>query len=302
MTMSEEYIDISSISDLHNLYDCGKPRHPLVTLIDLREHSLCGPSAGILFRLGFYAVFCKKYAGLLKYGKSYYDFNEGSVIFMSPGQVISHSTGARPEEGWGLFFHPDLLNRSAIGSKMQDYSFFQYEANEALHVSDEEKMILNNCVESIKREYSQNIDKHTGGLIQNNIELLLNNCSRFYDRQFYTRSKTNADIVQQFEKILKEYFAQNSLIETGIPNVKYFAKKLNLSSKYLSDLLNKFTGKTTLEYIHLQLVEKAKVLLWSTNHSISEVAYALGFEHPSHFAKLFKNKTGKSPSDYRRVN
>lgn len=299
--MSNPYIDIESISVLHELYGCGKPKHPLVTLIDLSVNSICNPNDGLFFRLGFYTIFCKKFSGILKYGKSYFDFNEGSLIFLGPGQVISHNSGPHPEEGWGLFFHPDLLNRSVLGSKMHDYSFFNYEANEALHISEDENIVLKNCVENIKREYSQAIDRHTNGLIQNNIELFLNNCNRFYDRQFHTREKVSSDIVQQFEKILNEYFAQNTLIDLGIPKVKYFSEKLNLSPNYLSDLLNKFTGKSTQEYIHLQLVDKAKALLWGTDMTIGEVAYKLGFEHQSHFTKIFKSKTDKSPSDYRRI-
>jgi AraC-like DNA-binding protein len=146
------------------------------------------------------------------------------------------------------------------------------------------------------------MDKHTQGLIVSNIELLLNYCNRFYDRQFYTRAKVNSDVLQQFETLLNDYFAQSSLIESGLPGVKYFASKLNLSPNYLSDLLNKFTGKTTQEHIHLAMIDKAKSMLWGTNSSISEIAYGLGFEHPSHFTKIFKTKTGKSPSEFRHVN
>jgi AraC-like DNA-binding protein len=206
------------------------------------------------------------------------------------------------EEGWGLFFHPDLINGTSFAKKINEYSFFNYEANEALHISDDEKMILKDCVEKIEKEYSQNIDKHTQGLIVSNIELLLNYCDRFYDRQFLTRNKVNKDIVQRFEHLLNDYFAQDELINAGLPDVKFFASHLNLSPNYLSDLLNRFTGKTTQEHIHLKLVDTAKSLLWSTEKSISEIAYELGFEYPSHFTKVFKTKTGLTPQQYRSAN
>src|ERR1700744_2631075 len=300
--MTEQFTDIESISDLLQLYGAGSPKHPLITVIDLGKYRTLGRGPARSYRLGFYSIFCKKFSGVLKYCRSYYDFSEGSMMFTAPGQVTSTSDGPRHEEGWGLFFHPDLINNSPLGLKIQQYSFFQYEANEALHVSEEEKATLAAVIENIKKEYGQNIDQHTQGLIQSNIELLLNYCSRFYDRQFYTRQKVSSDVVQQFEKLLKDYFAQETLINSGIPGVKYFASELNLSPNYLSDLLNKFTGKTTQEHIHLQLVDKAKSLLWSTGKSVSEIAYALGFEHPSHFTRLFKHKTGYAPSGYRHLN
>jgi len=300
--MPESYIDIESISELHELYGVGKPKHPLITVIDFDNDQINRPKDAAIYRVGFYTIFCKKFSGTLRYGRSYYDFNEGSLMFTGPGQIVSPSPELRIEEGWGLFFHPDLINTGALGRKMMEYSFFNYEANEALHVSEDEKIILNTCVQNIHKEYLQNIDKHTNGLIQANIELLLNYCSRFYDRQFYTREKANIDVIQQFEKLIKDYFAQETLIDTGLPNVGYFASKMNFSPNYLSDLLQRFTGKTTQEYIHLQLVDKAKSLLWSTQKSVSEIAYTLGFDHPSHFTRLFKSKTGYAPSNYRHLN
>jgi AraC family transcriptional activator of pobA len=189
--------------------------------------------------------------------------------------LMLHSN--KRERRWNIYVSRQLciqrvfsgLASSALGRKIKDYSFFNYEANEALHVSEEEKKTLAVVIENIKKEYAQNIDKHTQTLIQSNIELLLNYCSRFYDRQFYTREKVNSDVVQAFEKLLKGYFAQDTLINSGLPNVSYFAGKLNLSPNYLSDLLHKFTGKSTEEHIHLQLVDKAKTLLWSTQRSVS---------------------------------
>jgi AraC-like DNA-binding protein len=300
--MSEKYIDLESINDLHKLVHYAPPQHPLVSVIDHKDFYEKRPKVDALYRFGFYTISCKKFEGLMKYGKGYYDFNEGSLMFTAPGQVIAPGPNVVVEEGWALFIHPDLIHGTDLGRKIHQYSFFNYEANEALHISEEEKLIIKDCVAKIEREYAQNIDKHTQGLIVSNIELLLNYCDRFYDRQFYTRAKINSDVVQQFETLLKEYFSQSTLIEAGLPSVKYFASKLNLSPNYLSDLLNKSTGKTTQEHIHLELIDKAKSLLWGTNNSISQIAYGLGFEHPSHFTKIFKTKTGRSPSEYRNIN
>jgi AraC family transcriptional activator of pobA len=298
--MQKPLIEISAISDLHKLYNCPGPKHPLVSFISLQEMNRENfPEEETAYRLNFYAVYLKQTKGSMKYGRSHYDFDEGALVFTAPGQVISTQRYLSFNEGWGLFFHPDLLYRTDLGKKINQYSFFQYDNNESLHVADEEKKILLQCAENIIREYSQNIDKHSQELIVSNIELLLNYCSRFYDRQFITRAKVNHDIVQQFETALLNYFSQDSLINAGLPDVKYFASRLNLSPNYLSDLLNKYTGKTTQEHIHLQLVEKAKSLLWGTTKSISEIAYNLGFEHPSHFTKIFKTKVGASPKAFR---
>jgi AraC-like DNA-binding protein len=300
--MSVSHVHIESISELHEFYGVAKPLHPLITVIDMGDNQINRPQKPVTCDVGFYTIFCKKFAGTLQYGRSYYDFSEGSLMFTAPGQTVTSTPELHIEEGWGLFFHPDLINTGTLGRRMNDYSYFNYEANEALHVSEEEKNILTICIQNIRKEYERNIDKHTNRLIQSNIELLLNYCSRFYDRQFYTREKVNTDVVQQFEKLIKDYFAPETLIDAGLPNVRFFASRMNLSPNYLSDLLQRFTGKTTQEHIHLQVVDKAKSLLWSTQKPVSEIAYTLGFEHPSHFTRLFKSKTGHSPSDYRHLN
>jgi len=296
------YIDIPTIGDLHDLVSYPRPRHPLISVIDHEDFYAKRPKEEVLYRFGFYSISCKKFEGLMYYGKSQYDFSEGSLLFTAPGQVLGPGPNVKVIEGWALFFHPDLLYGTSLGRRMHEYSFFQYEVNEALHMSEEEQKIIRDCVDKIAIEYRQPIDKHTQSLLVSNIELLLNYCNRAYDRQFYTRTKVNTDVVQRFETALKEYFNQNTLIEAGLPPVTYFATKLNLSPGYLSDVLQRFTGKSTVEHIHLELVEKAKSLLWGTEQSISEIAYELGFEHPSHFTKIFKAKTGKSPSEYRHPN
>ena len=295
------YVDIKSIAALHELFRIEKPVHPLISVVDLAKADPSHRESGASYRLDFYSVACKKIEGLFGYGRTNYDFSEGMLMFTAPYQVLT----PRPEkkvEGWGLYIHPDLLNASSKGHKLTLFSFFGYDVNEALHISDSEKNVLEECLQNIQREISMNLDKHSYNLILTNLELFLSYCSRFYDRQFLTRIKPSNDIVEKFEMLLNDYFAQDSLIEARVPDVKYFASHLNLSANYLSDLLNKYTGKTTQEHIHLKLVDKAKSLLWSTEKSISEIAFDLGFEHPSHFTKLFKNRTGFSPKQFRIQN
>ena len=300
--MPEKYLDIESISDLQGLYGAGKPKHPLITIVDLAKHQFNMPGEDEAYRFGFYSIFCKNFSGNMRYGRAYYDFNEGSLVFTAPGQVTASKKAPPPEEGWALFFHPDLLHGSSLGKKLGNYSFFNYEINEALHISEEEKLILFDCVRHIESEYSRGIDEHTQELILNNLEMLLNYSTRFYQRQFYTRATVSKDAVQQFEHLLVGYFANDTLIDKGLPNVGYFASRLNLSPNYLSDVLQRYTGKTTQEHIHLALIDKAKNLIWDKNKTISEIAFALGFEHPAHFTRLFKSKTGYAPSDYRHLN
>ncbi len=299
--MSEAFISIKSVVDLHRFYNSGSPKHPLITIIDLKNISRSDENfADYMYSLDLYTIIYKKFKGSLKYGRSNYDFQEGTLMFTAPNQAMSPSADTEIEEGWFLAFHPDFIYGSALAKKIQKYSFFKYESNEALHISEDEKALLDEVIFRIKKEYSQNIDRHTQDLILNQIEMLLNYSDRFYDRQFFTRNKTGNNITQRFESLLNDYFNDDHLIEKGIPEVKYFAEKLNLSSNYLSDLLSKFTGKTTIEHIHLKLVDKAKNSLLGTTKSISEIAYELGFEHPSHFTKIFKSKTGNSPLHFRK--
>jgi AraC-like DNA-binding protein len=244
--------------------------------------------------------------GNLMYGKNSYDYEQGTLVFTSPGQVTIFE-GEMPtendtDEGWILAFHPDLIRKSSLADKISQYSFFNYEVNEALHLSEEELGTIEDLLDKIVKEYSQNLDKHSQNLIISNIELLLDYCTRFYDRQFYTRSNLNLDFVSKFEKLLKTYYNTDRPAELGLPNVQYLASELNFSASYLSDLLKKETGKTAQEHIHLFVIEKAKNKLLNSKNSISEIGYALGFEYPQHFSNLFKSKTGFSPSEYRNFN
>jgi len=295
------YIDIDSISQLLEFFHYSKPTHPLIAVVDLskvdRSHRV--PDAS--YRLDLYSIACKQIEGSFKYGRTNYDFSEGSLMFTAPNQVLSPGIENKVE-GWAIYIHPDFLHASSKGQKLARYSFFGYDTHECLHISEAEKRVLEDCVQNIEKEIALNPDGHSHHLVLTNLELLLSYCARFYDRQFMTRLKKSNDVVEKFDRLLEDYFSKGSLIESGMPEVKYFASKLNLSANYLSDLLTKFTGKSTLEHIHLKLIDTAKSLLWSTENSISEIAYDLGFEHPAHFTKLFKNKTGYSPKAYRNLN
>ncbi|PZR24770.1 MAG: AraC family transcriptional regulator [Citrobacter freundii] len=296
-----EYVDINSIAGLHDFFHYEKPRHPLITVIDLAKVDRSHRKPETSYRLDLYSIACKKIEGVFKYGRTDYDFGEGTLMFTAPNQVLTPGIENKVE-GWGIYIHPDFLNASKKGYELTNYSFFGYDANEGLHISDEEDKVLLDCVRNIEKEIRNNIDKHSYNLIITNLDLLLSYCSRFYDRQFLTRMKTGNDIVERFDRLLNDHFAGKSFNGSGLPDVKFFASQLNLSPNYLSDLLHKYTGKSTQEHIHLKLIDKAKHLLWSTENQISEIAYELGFEHPSHFTKLFKNKTGYSPKEYRLLN
>lgn len=303
MQKPDRLLQFESISDLCRFLEVPGPRHPLVSVIpDHTDFYALRPREATTYRFGFYTISCKQMEGKLKYGRGHYDFGSGSLLFTAPGQLIAAGPEVSIDKGWALFIHPDLLYGTPLAKRMQDYQFFYYEVDEALHVSDEEKAILKDCLDKIDRECRQGTDKHTQKLLVSNIELLLNYCDRFYDRQFYTRAKVNADVVQRFEQLLNAYFAQDTLIHTGLPNVGYFASRLNLSANYLTDLLQRFTGKTTVEHIHLAIIDRAKEQLRGSQASVSEIAYNLGFEHPSHFTKLFRSKTGQPPTAFRGLN
>ena len=204
--------------------------------------------------------------------------------------------------GWGLFFHPDLIRATSLNDKLKSYSFFNYEVSEALHLSDKEKNILLECVQKIQSELQENIDVHSQYIIVSTIELLLNYCSRFYGRQMITRSQTNKSIIAQIENILTKYFAETKVKQQGLPTVKFLADNVHLSPSYLSDLLKKETGKNAQEHIHFYLIEEAKNYLINTEKNVNEIAYSLGFEYPQYFNKLFKQKTGNTPMEYRNLN
>lgn len=302
-----EIIRVRSITQIQESLGLEKPKHPLVTVYNHDNFKPNKHLTGKTMAFDLYQVTYKMCSdGSFGYGRNTYDFQEGTMVFMKPGQVVTfHEKEIEKHKaigGWSLFFHPDLIRKSQLGQHIDDYTFFSYDVNEALHLSDEEKKTIAEIRDKIVTEYSMNIDKHSQKLIIANIELMLDYCTRFYDRQFYTRENLNKDVVSRFEHLLKDYYNSGKALETGVPSVKFCGAELNMSSNYLSDLLKKETGRNAQEHIHHFVVDKAKTILLNSTDSVSQVAYELGFEYPQHFSKVFKKKTGMSPAEYRMVN
>ncbi len=305
-----EIIRIKSITEMHQISRLKPPKHPLITLIEEKELLQFNKQnnsnfVGVKLTSDMYMIMFKdKISGSLNYGRTSYDFQEGTLVFLAPGQVMEGHEIEIPEDTktWFLLFHPDLIRKSTLGKNIDNYSFFSYEANEALHLSAEEQEYVFSIVKQIKREYSQNLDTHSHQLIISNLELLLNNCLRFYDRQFYTRTSFNKDFVTEFESLLKNYFSSDMPLMHGMPKVSYFSDQLNMSANYMSDLLKKETGLSAKGHINKILVNKAKNALLNSTDSVSQIAYDLGFEHPQSFTRLFKSKTGVSPNEFRNLN
>lgn len=275
--------------------------HPLVNVIDFSQCNLVKP--GWLY-FGFYAIFLKDVkCGDLRYGRKYYDYQEGTLVFVAPGQVLeveAKNTAYFQPRGRALVFHPDLIRGTSLGREINRYTFFPYEAAEALHLSKRERNIVLESFANIAYEIEQNIDKHSKNLIVSNIELLLNYCMRFYDRQFITRHHVNKGILEEFENLLNEYFQTEKAKVQGFPYVGYFAKTLNLSPNYFGDLIKKETGKSAKEYIQLKLIDISKEKLYDMSKPVSEIAYELGFKYPQHFNRMFKKSTGYSPTEFRK--
>lgn len=302
--MNSEIIHVKSVADYHRLAGLESPRHPLVSISYHKDTKATMDFEGKRFAFGFYYISYKNAKYDMRYGRNSYDFDEGTLMFMSPGQTImpGNSSHDGDDGGWSLAFHPDLIRKSPLGKKIHDYSFFSYDVHEALHISETEVKLLTGLAEKIDMEYRQNIDQHTQNLIVSNIELLLDYCNRYYDRQFYTRTNLNKDYVTRFEQLLQDYYTSGQLAEKGIPAVAYFGEQLNMSGHYLSDMLKKETGKSLKKYINDFLINNAKTMLLGSTSPVSQIAYSLGFEYPQHFSKLFKQKTGMSPVEYRSLN
>ena len=298
-----QLIYLKSIADLSRLLN-ENDFHPLVAVVDFsktKDHI----EEETRITTDFYSVMFKNYCkSALTYGRKTIDFNEGSLICMAPNQVITIDTEIEPREnpmGWGLFFHPDLIRNTSLNAKMKDYSFFSYEIAEALHLSEKEKQLLFECILKIQSELKENIDDYSQTIIVSTIELLLNYCNRFYGRQFITRKATNRDILAKVEALLKQHFSIKT-IPNGLPTVKHLADAVHLSPGYLGDLLKKETGLNAQEHIHQYVIEEAKNILLNSNQSVSEIAFHLGFEYPQYFSRLFKQKTGKTPLEFRNLN
>ena len=301
-----EILNIESIDSFHKILGLTPPDHPLISIISDKESLGRADFDEALFNVRFstkmYAIMYKdNISGSLSYGRNTYDFQEGTLIFVQPGQVLKtpDKSEVMGKRGWTLLFHPDLLHNSNLSTKMNNYSFFSYESNEALHLSNKEKVFVAGVIEQIKGEIAQNLDQHSQKLIVSSLELFLNYALRFYDRQFFTRTKVNSDYVTSFEKALNQYFENGQAKINGIPTAVYFGEQLNLSPNYLSDLLKRETGKGIKEYTDEYLIAKAKTLLLNSSISVSELAYELGFDYPQSFTRLFRKKTGHSPKDFR---
>lgn len=291
---------VQTISELHEIAGFEKPKHPLVTVIDYSKVNVNDTPEHGSFICSFYSINFKNHCSFV-YGRQAFDHKEGTLHCTAPEQVITFDRKKEEgnTEGWGLYFHPELIRNTSLGKKIHEYSFFLYTENEALHLSDHEKQTLLSILKQMEKEYNTNIDHYSHDLIITNIELLLNYCKRYYGRQFITRTNQNKDILVRFETFISDYFNSGQLKNNGLPTVKQCAEKMNLSPNYFSDLLKSETGKNAQEHIHYYMLEKAKTLLKNSNRTINEIAYDLGFEYPQNFSKLFKKKVGTTPTLYR---
>ena len=276
--------------------------HPLVSVVNFSEIPVMHQ-----FRryMGIYAVLLKDIkCGNMIYGCQPYDYEDGTLVFISPGQVygVDNKGKAIKPSGYALVFHPDLIAGTQLGRNIKEYTFFSYEVNEALHLSKKERATIIDCLDKIATEINQNIDQHSKRLIVSNIELLLNYCTRFYDRQFITRNNANKDILLRFENLLTDYFNTDKAQILGLPTVTYCAEELHVSPNYFGDLIKKETGATALDYIQSRLIEEAKARMFDTDKTFGEIAFRLGFKYQQHFTRLFKQKTGKTPNEFRHLN
>lgn len=290
---------LNSVSEVHTFLKIKSPSHPLVSVIRFDEIGCLSSEEEQTFVYNFYTIYLKKnFDGKIKYGHQYYDYDNGIMTFFAPKQkLIVEARNASNVEGWMLVFHPDFIQNYELGKRIKEYGFFSYATNEALHLSDKEETLVSGLVHNLKQEIEAMIDSFTQDVVVSHIELLLNYCNRFYNRQFITRKKVSNDLLLKFEKLLSAYF-QNEI--SGLPTVQYFSEKLAVSPHYLNDMLKNLTGQTTQQHIQNQLIEKAKELLSITKLSVSEIAYQLGFEYPQSFSKLFKNKTNLTPLEFRQ--
>ena len=301
----KEIVRIKTISEVHRIFGLEKPKHPLVSLIPIDDKITNFDYGDAKYVFDFYQVNMKEgFSGSLNYGRNDYDFEEGSLIFIKPQQSIQVEPmeEVKGSSGWTLLFHPDLIRKSELGKSIEDYAFFNYALNEALQLSDEEKKSLNEIVRKIEEEYSQNIDKHSQELIIANIEMLLKYSKRFYDRQFYTRTNLNKDVIDEFNSVVTQYYRAGEAAAPRSTHRKTMRRQPQPIYKLPKRLIKAETGMSAKSHIQEYVIQLAKTKLLGTNETISEIAYSLGFEYPQGFNKLFKSKVGQSPSAYRNVN
>lgn len=286
----------------YNAFNNNETLHPLASVVDLSKAS---PRSGSKMYFGFYTIFLKDVkCGDLVYGRATYDYQEGTLVFLAPGQVagVNSNGDIYQPKGYALVFHADLLHGTLLGRHVNDYSFFSYETREALHVSERERQIVLDCFSKISYELEHAIDKHSKKLIASNIELFLDYCQRFYDRQFITRETVHKGIMEKFESLLKDYFTSDKTQTIGVPSVAWCAAELNLSANYFGDLIKKETGKSAQEFIQTKIIDLAKEKLVDQDKSITQIAVELGFKYPAHFTRFFKQKVGHTPNEYRALN
>ena len=286
----------------HDAFYHKENLHPLVSVIDFDGRIPEIYAARMNF--GFYIVYLKEVVcGDMKYGRHTYDYQDRTLVFVAPGQIIKVDINAdyKPQ-GYALAFHPDLIRGTSLGRNIDNYTFFSYQSHEALHLSEKERKIVLDCFDKIRYELAHGLDKHSKMLIADNIELFLNYCLRFYDRQFITRNDVNNDILVRFEQLLNAYYQSDKPQTLGLPGLSYFADQFNLSTNYFGDLIKKETGKTASEYIQLKTIASAKEMILANKKTINEIAYELGFKYPAHFTRAFKKRTGLTPMEYREQN
>jgi AraC-like DNA-binding protein len=293
-----QVFDFNSVS-AYNDFNNHETLHPQISILDF---SKARPRKGSRMNFGIYAIFLKEVdCGDLRYGRHTYDYQDRTLVFFAPRQVIDLETNDEYYQpmGQGLVFHPDLIRGTSLAKKMDQYTFFSYHSNEALHLSAKERRMVLDCFSKIEYELQQSIDKHSKEIIVSNIELFLNYCQRFYDRQFITRENVNKGTLAKFEDLLNAYFSIGKEWEKGLPSVAYFADKLHMSSNYFGDLIKKDTGKSAQEYIQAKIIEVAKEKIYDSDKPLSEISYELGFKYPQHFTRFFKQHIGCSPREYR---
>jgi len=293
---------VESITDLHRILELPKPEHPLVSVINMADITPLIDEKMQSIIYNFYSICIKKdFKGKMKYGQHYYDFDEGTMTFFSPGQVINTVlTDDMSCKGYWLIVHKDFIRNYQLGKNIDKYGFFSYDVHEALHLSEKEETMLAALMKNIQQEYISVTDKFSQDVIVSQIELLLNYCNRFYNRQFITRKSAPNGLLAQLEILLAEYFSSGLVQEKGLPTVQYISGRLNVSANYLGDMLRALTGQSTQQHIQDKLIEKAKEILTTTSLSVGEIAYELGFGYPQSFSKLFKNKTQLSPLEFRQ--
>lgn len=303
----EMIFKIENISLLNEFLGQDPPKHPMISIIDFSKVDFNGlvDFGNQKVTTAFYSIILKQLKkGSIKYGRQHLDFQNGSLFFTAPNQLANIETPELSEckYNWGIFFHPDLILSTSLYNKMTDYTFFDYGTNEVLHVSEDEKQNLTEILVTLNKEINRPIDKHTKKVLSSNLELILNHCERYYDRQFITRREANKHLVTTLNQYLSNYFSSELPQINGLPTVIACAEKVHLSPNYLSDLLRKETGKSTQDFIHYHILNVAKNRLLNSSNPISQIAFSLGFEYPQYFGKLFKNKVGVSPSKFRSMN